>query len=238
VKLIVGLGNPGRQYDRTRHNAGYLVVDRLAERHAPGAVARGKFHGLAFDAPSIGVGRETARALLIKPTTYMNCSGLCVAEAVRFYKVAIADDLLVIVDDVALPIGATRLRARGGTGGHNGLADITEKLGTDHYARLRIGIGEPGRQPQSDYVLGRFSSEQWEAVQPALDRAAKIAEAWAVTGVVEAMNHYNALDQPSGSKRSSASGAADSTPTKKNVNKKTNSAGATPDAEQPNEESS
>lgn len=230
MKLIVGLGNPGRQYERTRHNAGYLVVDRLAGRHAPGAVARSKFHGLTFDAPSIGQGADRARALLVKPTTYMNRSGLCVASAVRFYKVAPADDLLIVVDDVALPVGAIRLRSRGGTGGHNGLVDITEKLGTDHYARLRIGVGEPGIQPQSDYVLGRFSSDQWDVVQPALDRAANAAAAWAVQGILQTMNQFNAPDQPQKPRTKRDADSVSST--------QTNPAGAPPAAKKSNEESS
>ena len=195
MKLIVGLGNPGSEYERTRHNAGYLVVDRLRDRRAPGAVARGRFHALSFDL-ALRERASESRALLLKPTMYMNRSGLSVAEAVRFYKVQPAEDVLVIVDDVALPVGALRMRASGGAGGHNGLADVSEKLGTESYARLRIGVGSPGIIPQKDYVLGRFSAEQWETVQPVLDRAADAAETWAVRGVIDAMNTFNAPERP------------------------------------------
>ena len=186
MKLIVGLGNPGSEYEKTRHNVGFLVLDHLARRHAPGAVARSKFHAAAVDADING-----ERALLLKPTTYMNNSGLCVSEAVRFYKVDIASDLLILVDDVALPCGSIRLRPDGGTGGHNGLADISEKLTTDEYGRLRIGIDEPGQIPQKDYVLGRFRPDQQELINPALAEAADAAACWANHDINEAMNRFN-----------------------------------------------
>jgi len=188
--LIVGLGNPGAEYERTRHNAGYLVLDRLAARWASGQTPRGQFHAATLDARIARPGGE-ARALLMKPTTYMNRSGVSVAEAVRFYKVSPASDVLVIVDDTALPLGKLRLRSSGGAGGHNGLADIETRLGTTEYARLRVGVGEPGRAPKRDYVLGRFSSEQWPDVAPALDRAADAAETWATEGAIAAMNAFN-----------------------------------------------
>lgn len=190
----MGLGNPGAEYERTRHNAGFLAVDRLIERHAPGAVARSRFHALSFDV-TIRRGGAEERALVLKPTTFMNRSGLAVAEAARFYKLLPAEDVLILVDDVALPVGAIRMRSKGGTGGHNGLADIHQKLASDDYARLRIGVGSPGRAPQRDYVLGRFSAEQWEDVRPALDRAADAAEVWATEGPVAAMNTFNAPEE-------------------------------------------
>ena len=211
MKLIVGLGNPGAEYERTRHNAGFLAVDRLIDRHAPGAVARSRFHALAYDVTIRRAGAEE-RALLLKPTTFMNRSGLAVAEAARFYKLLPAEDVLVLVDDVALPIGAIRMRAKGGTGGHNGLADIQQKLGSDDYARLRIGVGSPGRATQRDYVLGRFSAEQWEDVRPALDRAADAAEVWATEGPVAAMNAFNAPDEARESAIRSDASTNDTTP--------------------------
>lgn len=224
MKLIVGLGNPGAEYERTRHNAGFQAVDRLIERHAPGAVARSRFHALAYDV-TIRRGAAEERALLLKPTTYMNRSGLAVAEAARFYKLPPSEDVLVIVDDVALPVGAIRMRAKGGAGGHNGLADIQQKLGDDAYARLRIGVGGPGRVPQRDYVLGRFAPDQWEAVLPALDRAADAAEVWATEGPVAAMNAYNAPDEPraddarSDAPSNTTTPAADESAPAANVNK-------------------
>ncbi len=197
MKLIVGLGNPGAEYERTRHNAGFMAVDRLIERHAPQAVARSRFHALAYDV-TLRQGGAEERALLLKPTTFMNRSGLSVAEAARFYKLLPAQDVLVLVDDVALPTGAIRIRSAGGTGGHNGLADIQQKLGDDGYARLRIGVGSPDRQAQRDYVLGRFSPDQWDDVRPALDRAADAAEVWATQGVVTAMNTFNSAEESRG----------------------------------------
>lgn len=158
MKLIVGLGNPGSEYAGTRHNAGFDVVDRLSARFAPGAAPRSRFGGLATDAE---VGGE--KCLLLKPMTFMNLSGRSVLEAVQFFKLEPSRDLLVIVDDLALPCGSIRLRPDGSSGGHNGLADIGLKLSSNYWARLRIGIDPPGRVPQADYVLGKFSppSDRW-----------------------------------------------------------------------------
>lgn len=186
MKLVVGLGNPGPKYDRTRHNVGFDVLDRLARRYAPGAVARSRFHALTLDADIDG-----ERALLLKPVTYMNCSGLSVSEAVRFYKLEPETSLLVIVDDVALSCGMIRVRERGGAGGHNGLTDIEEKLGSSDYARLRIGIDAPGAIPQAEYVLGRFRPDQLELMQPALEDAVSATVCWAHEGPLEAMNRFN-----------------------------------------------
>lgn len=186
MHLIVGLGNPGLQYERTRHNVGFLVVDRLAAGHAAG-VSRGKFHGEARQGPVAG-----HPALLLKPMTFMNRSGLSVAEAMRFYKLEPAQ-LLVIVDDCALDVGRIRLRRGGGAGGHNGLADISTALGTEAYARLRIGIDPPGRVPRDRYVLGCIPPNQ----QPDLDHAVVLAcdavETWLNEGIESAMNRHNAM---------------------------------------------
>jgi PTH1 family peptidyl-tRNA hydrolase len=186
MKLIVGLGNPGLGYVDTRHNVGFDVLDRLARRWAPGAVARSKFHGVLIDGVLQG-----RRVLLLKPTTYMNRAGISVAEAVRFYKLEPVEALLVIVDDVALACGLIRLRPGGGPGGHNGLADIEQRLGTDEYARLRVGIDPPGAIPQKDYVLGRFRPDQLALVTAALDEAAEAAACWVVHGCQETMNRFN-----------------------------------------------
>jgi PTH1 family peptidyl-tRNA hydrolase len=186
VRLIAGLGNPGPQYDGTRHNVGFEVLDRLARRHAPGEPARSRFHGVCIDAT---IGGE--RALLLKPTTFMNRSGLAVREAIQFYKLNATSDLLVIVDDTALACGVIRLRPEGSAGGHNGLADLEEKLGTTTYCRLRIGVDSPGPSPQHEYVLGRFSPDQRERLEPALNDAADAAALWAQSGITEAMNRYN-----------------------------------------------
>lgn len=186
MKLIVGLGNPGQQYENTRHNVGFVVLDHLARRYAPGSVARSKFHAAVLDAD---IGGE--RTMLLKPTTYMNRSGLSVSEAVQFYKISTEEDVLVIVDDVALPCGSIRLRPSGGAGGHNGLIDIEQKLGTEEYGRLRIGVDAPGNVPQKDYVLGRFRPDQKELMAPAMTAATDAAACWATQGMTEAMNRFN-----------------------------------------------
>jgi peptidyl-tRNA hydrolase, PTH1 family len=192
MKLIVGLGNPGTTYENTRHNAGFMVVDRLAQRHAPGAPARARFNAATVEARIDG-----EPCLLFKPMTYMNRSGLPVAEAVRFYKLDPAADLLVLVDDVALPCGAIRLRASGGAGGHNGLTDLQRALGAEAYPRCRIGIDpSPPFMDQADYVLGRFTPEQWALVDPALNRAADAAEMFIARGIEAAMNTFNAPAAP------------------------------------------
>jgi PTH1 family peptidyl-tRNA hydrolase len=186
VKLIIGLGNPGPEYDRTRHNVGFDVLDRLARRHASGEIARARFHGAVVEARLAG-----EKTLLLKPLTYMNRSGQSVAEAVRFYKLEPAEDLLIIVDDIALPCGTIRLRPTGGAGGHNGLTDVEQKLATIEYARLRIGIDGPGDIPQAAYVTGRFRPDQAEKIEPALEAAVAAAECWAGEGVATAMNRFN-----------------------------------------------
>jgi PTH1 family peptidyl-tRNA hydrolase len=195
MKLIVGLGNPGNDYARTRHNAGFMVVDLLGARFAAGSVPKGRFQGLTIDASIAG-----EKCVLLKPTTYMNLSGNSVAEAVRFYKVEPTQDLLVLVDDLYLPVGAIRLRAGGGSGGHNGLTDIHRALGTDAYPRLRIGVGvgESGGKPphihQADFVLSRFSPDEVRALDASLARAADATEVFVSRGLPAAMNAFNAPD--------------------------------------------
>jgi PTH1 family peptidyl-tRNA hydrolase len=186
MKLIVGLGNPGPEYAGTRHNVGFDVVDRLARRFAPGATPKSKFAALAIDAE---IGGE--KCMLLKPMTFMNLSGRSVLEALQFFKIEASKDLLVIVDDLALPCGSIRLRPDGSSGGHNGLSDIGLKLGSNYWARLRIGIDPPGRVRQSDYVLGKFSSDQQPLVDSSLTESAQAAEVWATRGLQEAMNRFN-----------------------------------------------
>jgi PTH1 family peptidyl-tRNA hydrolase len=191
MKLIVGLGNPGSEYENTRHNAGFMVLDELARRHAGGAVARGRFHAATLECM---IGNE--KVLLAKPTTFMNKSGVTVGEALRFYKLEPAEDMLVIVDDLYLPLGAIRLRPKGGDGGHNGLADVARAAGGDAYARLRLGVdSQPAGASQVGYVLGRFTQEQSEALRPALGLAADAAECWATSGITQAMNRFNTPEE-------------------------------------------
>ena len=186
MKLIVGLGNPGPEYAGTRHNVGFDVVDRLAARIAPGQAPRSRFGGLAIEGD---IGGE--KCLLLKPMTFMNLSGRSVQEAVAFFKLEASKDLLVVVDDLALPCGSIRLRPDGSSGGHNGLADIGLRLGSNYWARLRIGIDPPGRVRQAEYVLGRFSPDQRPLVDASLAEAVKAAEAWAAKGLQDAMNRFN-----------------------------------------------
>ncbi len=200
MKLIVGLGNPGPQYDKTRHNAGFVAVDRVRSRWADAASsAKARFQGVACE---VTIGSE--RCLLLKPTTYMNLSGRSVGEALGFYKADPTSDLLVIVDDVALPVGTVRVRASGGAGGHNGLRDIDRALATQNYPRLRIGVDPcPPMMKLEDYVLGRFTPEQESAFTTSIDRAADAVETFVRDGVSGAMNRFNAGEaadpRPSGS---------------------------------------
>jgi len=199
MKLIVGLGNPGAQYERTRHNAGFMAVDRLRDACAPSEIWKSKFQSmmvegrLAENADGSGM---TGKVAILKPMTYMNLSGRAVADAVRFYKLDPDSDILVLVDDVALPCGQLRIRAKGGTGGHNGLASIQQMLGTSSYARLRIGIDPPGIIPQVDYVLGRFTDEQMVELEKAVRTTIDAVRTWVHKGAVAAMNAFNAPDEP------------------------------------------
>lgn len=187
MKIIVGLGNPGAQYEKTRHNAGFMVVDRLAKRHFADQTPKGKFQGMVVEG---SIGGE--RCVLLKPTTYMNRSGGAVAQAAGFYKIDVGTELLVFVDDLALPLGSIRLRQAGSAGGHNGLADIQRALGTESYPRCRVGIdARPSFMDQADYVLGRFTAEDLSALESAIEKAADAAEVFVREGVTPAMNRFN-----------------------------------------------
>jgi peptidyl-tRNA hydrolase, PTH1 family len=199
MKVIVGLGNPGREYAGTRHSVGFEVIDRLAARVGWIAraeefdrLARSRFDGLAMDGAA-GSGQEQ-RLLLLKPMTYMNRSGGAVRAAIDFYRLEPAQ-VLVVLDDLALPVGRIRLRSGGSSGGHNGLRDIEQALGTNGYPRLRIGIDPPPQfVPGKDYVLGRFTEAQRQAIEPALDHAADAAMVWIEQGIEPAMNRFNATN--------------------------------------------
>lgn len=223
MKLIVGLGNPGKQYERTRHNAGWMALDRAIARHAPGVPARARFNAAVVEGK---IGSEAC--LFVKPTAFMNRSGGCVAEASGFYKLDITRDVLVLVDDMALPCGQIRLRPGGGSGGHNGLADIERALGGDAYPRLRIGIDAkpPFMDDQADYVLGRFTDEQWTLVEPALAKSADAIDAFVTKGLATAMNQFNAEPRPPRPKKPDPRGAgeaSDSTKVKTESSVKSNS---------------
>jgi PTH1 family peptidyl-tRNA hydrolase len=182
--LVVGLGNPGREYARNRHNAGYLVVDELARRH--GGSWRAKFSGQMAE---VRVGEE--KLALLKPETYMNDSGRSVGAAVRFFKVE-PEQVLVVHDDVDLEAGRLQARAGGGLAGHNGLRSLTQHLGSQDFLRLRIGIGRPGRgdpRPVADWVLSPFAPE--EDAGALIARAADAVETIAQDGLEAAQQRYN-----------------------------------------------
>lgn len=184
MKLVLGLGNPGRRYQGTRHNVGAAVVERLARRHGVALRDEGWAHTAAIRV-------QGQRALLARPDTFVNLSGTVAADLCRRHHVALAD-LLVVVDDLDLPLGQLRLRPHGGHGGHNGLRSIIEALASEGFPRLRIGIGRPpaGVDP-ADYVLERFSAEERPVVEEALERAADAAERFVAAGIEAAMNAFN-----------------------------------------------
>lgn len=182
--LIVGLGNPGGEYAKTRHNAGFLLAARLAERWKASWALEKKFNARIARA-------EQHRVLLCEPQTFMNSSGEAVGPLVRFYRVPLKQ-LLVVVDDADLPLGEIRLRPGGSSGGHHGLESLEQHLGTREFARLRIGIGrQAGAREITDYVLGRFSSAEAELVEKVLTAAADQAEAWLTGGIQKAMSQFN-----------------------------------------------
>ncbi|MFQ5491367.1 MAG: aminoacyl-tRNA hydrolase [Phycisphaerae bacterium] len=184
MKLIVGLGNPGTNYADTRHNVGFKVVDQLAQRCRADLTVE-KFS--AFFAKTQLTGQPV---VLLKPTTFMNRSGRAIQAAGRFYKLELAD-LLVITDDMALPLGKLRLRSGGGAGGHNGMQDIINHLGSDQFSRLRIGIDSPVGDPVN-FVLSRFGDQEQPVIDRACTQAADAAEAWVGHGIEYAMNNFNA----------------------------------------------
>ena len=185
MKLVVGLGNPGRKYEGTRHNVGFEVVARLA-RECNAAPPRRKFDGEVSECP---LGDE--KSLLLAPQTFMNRSGLSVRQALDFYQVAL-EDLLVVCDEFQLPVGQLRLRPQGTDGGQNGLADVIRVLGTKEFPRLRIGIGPvPDRWDPADFVLGKFTSGEREIIDVEVARAADAVKLWANDGLTAAMNKYN-----------------------------------------------
>lgn len=183
MKLVVGLGNPGSRYRNTRHNLGFMVVDAFARRYDIDT-GRERFQSW------IGSGEvDDQRVVLAKPTTFMNRSGQAVVAMVRFYKLEPAD-LLVVTDDLALPLGKLRIRPQGSAGGHNGLDDIVNRLGTEGFARLRIGIDSPTWNA-AEHVLGAFDEGDLATIAQAETRAVDAAICWITDGVVTAMNRYN-----------------------------------------------
>ena len=182
--LIVGLGNPGREYARTRHNAGFLLIEELAKQWQAGWKLEKKFQSNLA---------RSGQKILCQPQTFMNLSGEAVGAVVDFYRLP-AVKLLVAVDDADLPLGEIRLRTSGSSGGHHGLESIEQHLATRGFARLRIGIGrKDGRREITDHVLGKFDADESAVFEKVLQRAADQVECWLAEGVEKAMNRFNGV---------------------------------------------
>lgn len=198
LRLVVGLGNPGREYAHTRHNAGFMLVDRLADQAKVGwrmdAILRARVAEARWG---------DKRCWLAQPMTFMNASGEAVGALARYYRLD-PEQVLVAVDDADLPLGELRLRPQGGSGGHHGLESIAQHLGTKSYPRLRLGIGrraEDGRQI-TGHVLGRFAPDEADCFAALMDRAADAVRCWAEVGIAIAMNRYNGTMTVPGTKDS------------------------------------
>ncbi len=186
MKLVVGLGNPGIEYQFTPHNLGYLTIDRIAER------ARVDVHSRRCQAATAKAKLVGQDVLLAKPETYMNLSGLSVRKLVNDLGIDPANDLIVVYDELDLPLGAIRVRPRGGTAGHNGLESIIGALGTEEFTRVRLGIApDHAVRDGAKYVLAQFKKAQLEVIDEVLDRAADAVEAILKDGVAAAMNRFN-----------------------------------------------
>lgn len=182
---IVGLGNPGRQYEETKHNVGFHVIDKLAEKYD---IAVNKFKNKAF----VGDGTiKGKRVLLVKPQTYMNLSGESVREIVNFYKIP-QERFVVIFDDTSLPCGSVRIREKGSHGGHNGIRNIIDQMGTDEFYRIKVGIGEkPSGWDLADYVLAKFNPDDLPMMEQGMDKAVTGVELMLSRGIKEAANRVN-----------------------------------------------
>lgn len=196
MQLVVGLGNPGKEYAGTRHNVGFLAVERLAEKLRVSWALEKK-----FSARLAKIGRGERKDILCEPQTYMNASGEAVGAISRFYRLT-PDRVLIVVDDADLPLGQLRMRPGGSSGGHHGLESIEQQLATREYPRLRIGIGrKPGEGRQiTNYVLGHFGAEEKVILEQVLNRAAEQIECWLGAGIQEAMNRFNGAISASSNK--------------------------------------
>lgn len=185
MKCIIGLGNPGRKYRKTRHNIGFMVIDELAKRY------KWKLNEKKFNGTYTLEHIQGNRLILLQPQTFMNLAGECIRPLTDYYNIDI-DDILVIYDDLDLPTGKIRLREQGGHGGHNGVRSTIDHLGTKQFKRLRVGIGRPTSPiPVVDYVLGKFNKEEREDVQLGIKMAADACEAWLGQPFINVMNEYN-----------------------------------------------
>ncbi len=191
LHLMVGLGNPGGEYARTRHNAGFLLVEKLAERWQARWTLEKKFHARLARTECGG-----RKLLLCEPQTFMNASGEAVAAVAEYFHIP-AERLLVTVDDADLPLGEVRLRPKGGSGGHHGLESIEQHLAAAEFARQRIGIGRrDGQREITGHVLGQFGADETALLEKVLQRAADQAESWLIGGIEKAMNQFNGVVSP------------------------------------------
>ena len=185
MKLIVGLGNPGSEYESTRHNTGFLTLDKLAEKLNV-SVSRKAFNALTGKTEYKG-----EKVILMKPQTYMNNSGEAVRKAVRYYRLNPKEDLIVVYDDLDLPVGKIRLREKGSAGGHNGIKSIIAHVGTNEFNRIRIGIGSDNRRDTIDYVLGNMGGEEKKTWLEAMETASDALKECISTPFQNVMNRYN-----------------------------------------------
>jgi len=191
MHLIVGLGNPGAEYARTRHNAGFIVVERLAEQWKSGWANERKFVSRIAKAE-----RSGRKVLLCEPQTFMNLSGEAVGALVKYYQVPVGK-IMIVVDDADLPFGEFRLRPGGGSGGHHGLESVTQHLGSKEYARLRVGIGRKNEVREiTNHVLGKFEASEQELLEKVLSRVAGQIECWLSDGLQKAMSQFNGAISP------------------------------------------
>ncbi|EUJ21284.1 peptidyl-tRNA hydrolase [Listeria grandensis FSL F6-0971] len=184
MKMIVGLGNPGKKYERTRHNVGFMVVDELSFRYQT-PWKKSKFNGMTS---SIVVNGE--KMLLVKPLTFMNLSGECVRPLMDYYDISV-DDVMIIYDDLDLPTGKIRLRQKGSAGGHNGMKSLIQHLKTQEFNRIRVGVDRPANGDIINYVLGDFPKAEQADIIDAIKKSADAVEAWSSKDFAEVMNQFN-----------------------------------------------
>lgn len=185
MKLIVGLGNPGKKYEGTRHNVGFMVIDAYCHKYGAKLTAKRKFHGMVGE-----LALDGQPVILLKPETYMNRSGEAVRAVQEFYGLD-ATDILIVHDDLDLPTGKIRVRQKGSAGGHNGLKSIIEHLGTEAFHRLKIGIDRPASLSTVDYVLGRFTKAERVHIDEAILKSVDVLDDWVKQDILYVMNKYN-----------------------------------------------
>lgn len=184
MKIVIGLGNPGRKYSKTRHNVGFMIIDKLTEEHNAGSGK--KRFGSTISECFI----EGNKTLFVKPQTFMNASGYSAREIIEKYGCNL-DDILVVIDDINLPLGKIRIRGKGSSGGHKGLKSVSDHVKTTDFARLRIGVGSDFSENQKDFVLSHFTREESKIIENALNKAREAINVWIKIGINDCMNMFN-----------------------------------------------